>query len=150
MKYDLYASEILMIEEIGEEDVMDIQVTGNNLFFANNILTHNSAIEAEKLSQAHIQGGISKINTSDYTVGIKQDDMMRAAGEIFLEILKSRNSKHVGKRILLGWDPISLTIKSLQKKSSGLTLNKKSQILDTEGTVFNKPKDDGILSLLNT
>lgn len=108
------------------------------------------AIDAEKLNQAHIQGGISKINTSDYTVGIKQDDLMRAAGEIYLEIMKSRNSDGVGKRILLGWDPVSLTIYSLRKKSDGLTLNKKSQTLSAEGTVFNKPKEDGILSLMNT
>jgi KaiC/GvpD/RAD55 family RecA-like ATPase len=110
-----------------------------------------NAIEAEKLNQAHIQGGISKINTSDYTVGVKQDDLMRASGEIYLEIMKSRNSAGVGKRILLGWDPISLTINSLQKKSNnGLTLKKKNQVLATEGTVFNKPKEDGILSLMNT
>lgn len=111
-----------------------------------------AAIEADKLSQAHIQGGISKINTSDYTVGVKQDDLMRAAGEIYFEILKSRNSGNVGKRILLGWDPISLNIMSLQAKANGLTLAKKTKsiILGTEGTLFNKPKDDGILGLMNT
>jgi KaiC/GvpD/RAD55 family RecA-like ATPase len=113
------------------------------------------AIDAEKLNQAHIQGGISKINTSDYTIGIKQDDLMRASGEIYLEILKSRNSAGVGKRILLGWDPVSLTISSQQSKSSGLSFTKKSKapILATEGTVFNKTKkdnDDGILNLMNT
>jgi KaiC/GvpD/RAD55 family RecA-like ATPase len=112
-----------------------------------------AAIEADKLNQAHIQGGISKINTSDYTVGIKQDDMMRAAGEINFEILKSRNSGHVGKRLILGWDPISLNILSLQKKAAGLNLVKKPKtvVLGIEGTGFKKPKDDdGILSLMNT
>lgn len=111
-----------------------------------------SAIDAEKLNQAHIQGGISKINTSDYAVAVKQDDLMRAAGEIYFEILKSRNSGGVGKRILLGWDPISLNILSSQKKNDNLQLTKKSKavVLGTEGTVFTKPKDDGILSLMNT
>ena len=112
-----------------------------------------AAIDAEKLNQAHIQGGISKINTSDYAVAVKQDDMMRAAGEIYFEILKSRNSGGVGQRILLGWDPISLLVKSLSKGKPTLQLNKKkpSVVLGTEGTVFNQNKEDGgVLSLMNT
>ena len=109
------------------------------------------AIDAEKLNQAHIQGGISKINTSDYTIGIKQDDLMRASGEIYFEIMKSRNSDGVGKRILLGWDPISLTIYSLKRNQPNLVLKKKNQVMPTEGTIFNKSEvENGILSLMNT
>jgi KaiC/GvpD/RAD55 family RecA-like ATPase len=92
------------------------------------------AIDAEKLTQAHIQGGISKINTSDYTVAIKQDDLMRAAGEIYFEILKSRNSGGVGQRLLLGWDPISLLINSLQRGKASLQLKKKSPVVLGGGT----------------
>ena len=111
------------------------------------------AIEAEKLNQGHIQGGISKINTSDYTVAVKQDDLMRSAGEIYFEILKSRNSGGVGQRILLGWDPISLLVKTLKNTKSQLQLAKKSKtvILGTEGTVFTKKSEDGgVLNLMNT
>jgi hypothetical protein len=110
------------------------------------------AIDAEKLTQAHIQGGISKINTSDYTIGIKQDDLMRAAGELYYECLKSRNSGNVGKRVLLGWDPISLNVMSLKKKQDSLKLTRKSNavVLGTQGTAFGKPKTDGILGLMNT
>jgi replicative DNA helicase len=108
-----------------------------------------AAIDAEKLTQAHIQGGISKINTSDYVIGVKQDDLMRASGEIYFECLKSRNSAGVGKRELLSWDPISLNIGSLQKNSSGLKLAKpKAAILGTEGTIFSK-KDEGGSSIVN-
>jgi KaiC/GvpD/RAD55 family RecA-like ATPase len=114
---------------------------------------NRSAIEAEKLNQSHVGGGISKIQTSDYTVAVKQDDLMRAAGEIYFEILKSRNSGGVGARILLGWDPISLCILSLMRKGAQLELTKKVKgtILGTDGTVFGKPKgNDGILGLMNT
>lgn len=106
-----------------------------------------SAIDAEKLNQAHIQGGISKINTSDYTVAVKQDDLMRAAGEIYFEILKSRNSGGVGSRLLLGWDPISLLINSLQKNKSSLQLKKKPQ----NDILSRKPQgDDGVLGMMQT
>jgi hypothetical protein len=34
--------EIISIEELYEEEMIDIEVSGNHLFFANDILTHNS------------------------------------------------------------------------------------------------------------
>jgi KaiC/GvpD/RAD55 family RecA-like ATPase len=110
------------------------------------------AAEADNLTQAHVQGGSSKVNTSDYAVAVKQDDLMRAAGEIYFQILKSRNSGGVGQRTLLGWDPISLLINSTQKGKTNLQLKKRSGIiLGTENTVFDKPKGDGgVLNLMNT
>lgn len=111
-----------------------------------------SAIDAEKLNQAHIQGGISKINTSDYVIAVKQDDLMRAAGEIYFECLKSRNSGGVGKRALLGWDAISLNISSLQKNSAGLKLAKpKAAVLSTDETIFsNKDGGSSIVNMIDT
>ena len=35
-------AKIVSIEEVGEVDMIDIEVTGNRLFYANDILTHNS------------------------------------------------------------------------------------------------------------
>lgn len=103
------------------------------------------AIEAEKLSQAHIQGGISKINTSDYTVGVVQNDLMRASGEIDFDVLKSRNSSGVGTRIHLGWDPVSLTITALQGK---LELKKKTVGAVNMGGMKNS-KSAGVLGLIS-
>jgi hypothetical protein len=48
-----------------------------------------SAIDAEQLTQAHIQGGISKINTSDWTIGIQQTDLMKSSGEIAYTLFES-------------------------------------------------------------
>jgi hypothetical protein len=70
------------------------------------------AIEAEKLTQAHIQGGMSKINTSDWSMAVVQNDLMRSVGEVYYELLKARNSAGVGKRILLKQDPVSLVVTS--------------------------------------
>ena len=70
----------------------------------------------------------------------------------FKKLMKTRNSGSKGLRILLGWDPISLCINTLRKKGEGLDLVKKSKstILGTDGTIFSKRKDDGILTLMNT
>lgn len=101
------------------------------------------AIDAEKISQSHIQGGISKINTADYVVALKQDDLMRSAGEMGMEILKSRNSGGVNKKLLMGWDPVSLVISSLNK--NGLTVTKKKP-----GVVLESPgSNKGVMSLIS-
>jgi KaiC/GvpD/RAD55 family RecA-like ATPase len=112
-----------------------------------------AAVTAEDLNQSHIQGGMSKINTSDYVVGIKQDDAMRAAGEIMFQIMKSRNSGGVGKKIHLGWDIISLLITSFKKAQPSLSIKKPPEItMSTAGISYNKPpdgpvEDAGILKL---
>ena len=102
-----------------------------------------SAIEAETLNQSHIQGGMSKINTTDYAVAIRQTDMMRSAGEIEFQILKSRNSDGTGKKIVTGWDPLSLRIVD---KSDGFTFVKKEKESVTgpssRHTLFNNLKKD--------
>jgi archaellum biogenesis ATPase FlaH len=107
------------------------------------------AIEAEQLTQAHIQGGISKINTSDWTIGIQQSDLMKSAGEIYYSILKARNSNGVGKKILLAWDPISLTVSSLGRQPEKLELKKSAPVMPTGKTVFSgqKPQSPNILNL---
>jgi archaellum biogenesis ATPase FlaH len=112
------------------------------------------AIDADKVSQAHIQGGISKINTADYAIALKQDDLMRAAGEISFELLKARNANGVVRHSIMRWDAISLLITSLNKGKPGLPFKpKKSVVLDTDGTLFSGKTSDkpaGVLGLLET
>lgn len=105
---------ITAIEEVGEVDVIDIEVSDNNLFFANGILTHNSAItatrEQKSLGQDMIQGGISKINTADLAIALVKDEAMDAAGIFRFEFLKSRNSSAVNKKLEMDWSNESLRI----------------------------------------
>lgn len=108
---------IVSIEKVGKVNTIDIQVTGNNLFYANGILTHNSAIVATReqtaIGQDHIQGGISKINTADLVIAMVKDEAMDAAGEYRFEFLKARNSNAVNKKLVMRWDPDSLRISDL-------------------------------------
>jgi len=72
---------------------------------------NRSAIDQDRHSQSMIAGGISKINTADNVISIKQTDKMRATGEISFQFLKTRSSNAVGKIIFLSWDPNSLLIR---------------------------------------
>lgn len=68
------------------------------------------ALEAEQINQGHIQGGISKVNTVDNLIALLQTDMMKAAGEFILELIKTRNSDGKGKQILLRWNRRTLEL----------------------------------------
>jgi archaellum biogenesis ATPase FlaH len=66
--------------------------------------------EQKSLDQAHIQGGISKINTSDLVIALVKTEDMEAAGLYRFEFLKSRNSNAVNKKLEMRWDAESLRI----------------------------------------
>ena len=102
--------EIVSIVHIGEIDTIDINVSGNKLFWANDILTHNCAVEAQEFDHSHIAGGISKINTADNVFGIYTSASMKERGEYQLQVLKARSASCVGHRIDLAYNQQSLRI----------------------------------------
>jgi len=69
-----------------------------------------AAREQKNLGQDHIQGGISKINTSDLVIALVKDEALEAAGEYRFEFLKSRNSNAVNKKLIMKWDAEALLI----------------------------------------
>jgi hypothetical protein len=96
--------EIASIEYVGEEETIDINTTGNRLFYANDILTHNSAVEEIEFDHSHIAGGISKINTADNVFGIFTSRSMRERGKYQIQCMKSRSSTGVGNKIDLEYN----------------------------------------------
>jgi replicative DNA helicase len=73
--------------------------------------------EDKALGQDHIQGGMSKINTSDLVIALVKDEAMDAAGIYRFEFLKSRNSNAVNKKIEMVWDAESLRITDMSKRN---------------------------------
>lgn len=70
-----YNDEIVEIEEIGELETMDISVSGDNLFYCNNILTKNSF-------------GLPA--TADFMIGLISTDELKALNQVMVKQLKSR------------------------------------------------------------
>lgn len=102
--------EIVSIEYVGVEDTIDINVTGNRLFYANGILTHNSAVDEGEFDHSHISGGLSKIQTADNVFGIFTSRAMRERGRYQLQLMKTRSSSGVGQKIDLAFDIDTLRI----------------------------------------
>lgn len=110
---NLIEDEIVEITELGYEDTIDIETDGNHLFFANNLLTHNSSVEEIEFDHSHISGGISKINTADNLFGIFTSRAMRERGRYQLQLMKTRSSSGVNSKIDLGFDVDTLRIYDL-------------------------------------
>jgi hypothetical protein len=102
--------EIESIEYLGLQDTIDINVTGNRLFYANDILTHNSAVDEIEFDHSHISGGISKINTADNVFGIFTSRSMRERGRYQIQLMKTRSSSGVGTKVDLEFNMESLRI----------------------------------------
>jgi archaellum biogenesis ATPase FlaH len=73
----------------------------------------------EDLSQAHIAGGISKVNTADNLVAIIQTPQMKARGEMMYKLLKTRSSNGVGSIFMLKFNSSSLTLENLEEEGKG-------------------------------
>jgi hypothetical protein len=105
--------EIESIEFAGFEETMDVNLSGNRLFWANGILTHNCATDAVEFDHSHISGGISKIQTADNVIGIFRNQSMRDSGRVQIQFMKTRNSSGVGQKVELSMDINSLRISDI-------------------------------------
>lgn len=110
LKGEVMEDEIVEITYIGEQETIDINTSGNRLFYANGILTHNSAVEEIEFDHSHISGGISKINTADNVFGIFTSRSMRERGQYQLQLMKTRSSSGVGQKIELEFNVETLRI----------------------------------------
>lgn len=115
---NLVEDEIIEIKEVGYEDTIDIETDGNHLFFANDILTHNSSVDEIEFDHSHISGGISKINTADNVFGIFTSRSMRERGRYQIQLMKTRSSSGVGQKVDLDFDIESLRILDAPEQNS--------------------------------
>ena len=110
--------EIKSISYVGMEDTIDINVDNDRLFWANDILTHNSATNETEVDHSHIAGGISKIQTADNVIALLCTPAMRDRGQYQFQFLKTRSSSGVGSKVMLGYDQDTLRIFDLEEDDS--------------------------------
>jgi hypothetical protein len=113
--------EITSIEYLGIEDTIDINVSGDRLFWANDILTHNCAVDEVEFDHSHISGGLSKIQTADNVFGIFTSRAMRERGRYQLQLMKTRSSSGVGQKIELEFNIDSLRIIDIEDEDDIVT-----------------------------
>ena len=91
------------------EETREIFIDYNSYGFSASQLNRDS-IDVKHKSQAHIAGGISKINTSDIAGAISRTDEQIDAGFVELQFLKLRNATMKVTPVLLHWCDQTLRI----------------------------------------
>jgi len=93
---------ILKIEELDEKEMIDIEVSGNHLFYANAILTHNSNSDVE-LTDTSESFGLPA--TADLMFALISTEELEQLGQIMVKQLKNRyNDPTIYKRFIVGID----------------------------------------------
>ena len=93
---------ILKIEELDERELIDIEVSGNHLFYANAILTHNSSSDVE-LTDTSESFGLPA--TADLMFALISTEELEGLGQLMVKQLKNRyNDPTMNKRFIIGID----------------------------------------------
>lgn len=86
----MYDDEIVSIEECGELEMIDFNVSGNKLFYANGVLTHNSATGNTEADNSAVSDSMGSVMTADFMLFLLQTPEMKEAKEIILKCTKNR------------------------------------------------------------
>ena len=85
-----FNDEIESIEYIGEEELIDIEVSHDNLFYANDILTHNSAIGNTEAGMENISESLKIAMTADVAIMLINNDQMKEQNQQIWKLVKNR------------------------------------------------------------
>ena len=108
-------SEIISIEEIGEIDMIDIEVSGNHWFWANDILTHNSNSDVE-LTDTSESFGLPA--TADFMFAIQTSDELASLGQFMVKQLKNRYSDpNYNRRFVVGVDRSKMRLYNVEQSA---------------------------------
>ena len=128
-KEDMLLEKIVKIEEIGERNAIDIEVDGNHLFYANDILTHNSNSDVE-LTDTSESFGLPA--TADLMFALISTEEMEQLGQIMVKQLKNRyNDPTLHKRFVVGVDRAKMRLYDVEQ--SAQDLNQDIPVFDNSG-----------------
>ena len=100
---------IVSIEYIGELDTIDISVSNNNLFYANDILTHNCGFDTQDPDLTTISESIGLAATADFIASVFQQEGDNMNNRIRVGLMKNRWGTNSGTNVF-GIDYTTLSI----------------------------------------
>ena len=116
---------ILKIEELDERELIDIEVSGNHLFYANAILTHNSSSDVD-LTDTSESFGLPA--TADLMFALISTEELEQIGQIMVKQLKNRyNDTVVNKRFVIGIDRSKMRLYDCEQSAQNDILDNKQE-----------------------
>lgn len=85
-----FDDEIISIEECDAIEMIDFDVTGDRLFYANGILTHNSAVNNDDAGNDAVSDSMGSVMTADFIMFLLQNEEMKERNEIICKVTKNR------------------------------------------------------------
>lgn len=123
---------IISVTEIGELECIDIEVSGNHYFYANEILTHNSNSDPG-LEDTSESFGLPA--TADFMFALVSSEELEALNQIIVKQLKNRyNDPNYFKRFVLGIDRSKMKLYDVEESAQ--------EGLSDSGQSFKKPAED--------
>ena len=135
------ASDVFTKDKYVSEELRDLAAELDVVLDTASQLNRDSH-EAVDFGHQHIAGGVSKINTADNVFGIYVTNTMKENGRYQLQLLKTRSSSGVGKRIDLKYNPATMQMDDLEEGERGSIETQTSSILDSinkKGTMGKEP-----------
>lgn len=115
MSKSIFLDEIVSIREIGIEKTIDITVTGNNLFFANGILTHNSGYDNSDIGLENMSESAGLNSTADLVLGLIRSEELDQLNQIMVKQLKNRfGDISTYKRFVVGVDRAKMRLYDIE------------------------------------
>jgi hypothetical protein len=129
---------ITNIEELDYDiEMIDIEVNGNHLFFANNILTHNSNSDIE-LTDTSESFGLPA--TSDLMIALISTEQLEKSNQIMVKQLKNRyNDPSTNKRFTVGIDRSKMRLYDIADPLANISVDS-SAATPVVSTPFNSGK----------
>jgi len=90
---DFDSDKIISIEFVGEKETIDISVDDTEMFFANDIYTHNSSIGSDVVTNDQMGGSIKKGQIGHIIITVAKTLAQKDGGQATMAITKSRISK---------------------------------------------------------
>jgi hypothetical protein len=82
--------EIESIEFIGEQDTVDITVDDTHMFFANDVYSHNSALEEDIIDASKVAESYGKVMVADFIISLSRKVTDKLAGTGRWHVIKNR------------------------------------------------------------
>ena len=102
MEKNIMLDEIVCIEKLDVRDTVDIEVSGNHLFYANGILTHNSSSDVG-LEDTSESFGLPA--TADFMFALISTEELEQLNQIMVKQLKNRyGDPNLYKKFVVGVD----------------------------------------------
>lgn len=115
-------AKIVSIEEVGEVDMIDIEVTGNRLFYANDILTHNSGYGNSDVELTDTSESFGLPATADLMFALISTEEMEQLNQIMIKQLKNRyNDPTIYKKFVVGIDRAKMRLYDVEESAQTLT-----------------------------